>query len=201
MNDDSLHNEYDIACQIAEGDQKAFALLVEKLGAAIYSHVLTYIKNAARAEEITQDIFMSVWNHRQQLPSIQNLRGYLFVVTRNRTISALRERLTNYDEMAKDELETNANPAAQLEYRQLSETLQRGIEQMPPRRKEIFLMSRFEGKTYDEIARGLNISKSAVNKHIIEALAFLRTFLRNEMGCLTIILVTRLTGQNLFYGM
>jgi RNA polymerase sigma-70 factor (ECF subfamily) len=68
-----------------------------------------------------------------------------------------------------------------MEYRQLSDALRRGIDQLPARRKEIFLMSRFDGKTYDEIASHLDISKSAVNKNIVEALVFLRTFLRNEM--------------------
>jgi RNA polymerase sigma-70 factor (family 1) len=184
LKDDSLHNEQEFLKKIAEGDQRVFAALVESFSARIYVHVLMYIKNAARAEEITQDVFMSVWNHRHELPSIQNFRGYLFVLTRNRTISALRERVTRYDETEKDELESGLNPEGVLEYRQLSESLQRGIDQLPPRRKEIFIMSRFDGKTYDEIAHHLSISKSAVNKHIIEALVFLRTFLRNEIGCL-----------------
>jgi len=184
LKDDSLHNEQASLKKIAEGDQRAFATLVELYSATIYVHVLMYIKNAARAEEITQDIFMSVWNHRHELPSIENFRGYLYILTRNRTISALREKIIRYEETEKDELQSGLNPEGVLEYRQLSESLQRGIEQLPPRRREIFMMSRFDGKTYDQIAHHLNISKSAVNKHIIEALVFLRTFLRNEIGCL-----------------
>lgn len=183
MNTDSLYKEPEILQLIAQGDQRAFALMIENYGATIYAHVLSYIKNAVRAEEITQDIFMSVWNHREELPSIQNLRGYLFVLTRNRTISAFREKIIKYEENEKDQLQTSLTPASLLEYRQLSNALQRGIDQLPGRRKEIFIMSRFDGRTYEEIASHLNISKSAVNKHIIEALVFLRTFLRNEMIC------------------
>lgn len=181
MRNDSLHNEPELLERIARGDERAFAWLVEAYGASVYAHVLTYIKDATRAEEITQDIFLNVWNHRLELPSIQNFRGYLYILTRNRTISVLRERIIKYNEAEKDELQTNLNPAGLMEYRQLSDALRRGIDQLPARRKEIFLMSRFDGKTYDEIASHLDISKSAVNKHIIEALVFLRTFLRNEM--------------------
>jgi RNA polymerase sigma-70 factor (ECF subfamily) len=176
-----LHNETESLKLIASGDQKEFAILIETYGPRVYSHVLTYIKDAARAEEITQDIFMNVWNHREQLPSVQNFQGYLFVLTRNRTISAFRERITRYNEALKDELETRVDPAKLLEYRELSDVLQRGMDQLPARRKEIFLLSRFGGKTYEEIAAQLKISKSAVNKNIIEALVFLRTFLRNEL--------------------
>jgi RNA polymerase sigma-70 factor (ECF subfamily) len=181
LRNDSLHNEPELLERIARGDERAFAWLVEAYGASVYAHVLTYIKDATRAEEITQDIFLNVWNHRLELPSIQNFRGYLYVLTRNRTISVLRERIMRYNEAKKDELQTNLNPAGLMEYRQLSDALRRGIDQLPARRKEIFLMSRFDGKTYDEIASHLDISKSAVNKNIVEALVFLRTFLRNEM--------------------
>lgn len=186
MENDSLNNERHILKKVATGDEQAFKILVEKYGAVIYSHVIAYIKNASRAEEITQDIFMAVWRHRTELPDVQNFRGYFFVLTRNRIISAFREKIIRYDEAEKDQLLTNINPEEILEYRQLSETLRRGISQLPERRKEIFMMSRFDGKTYDQIAHHFNISKSAVNKHIIEALAFLRTFLHNEMGALTI---------------
>jgi RNA polymerase sigma-70 factor (ECF subfamily) len=140
------------------------------------------LKNTSRAEELTQDIFLTIWLHRVELPSIENFAGYLFVITRNRTTSAFREKLLRTDE-PKDELESNwLNPAHALEYRQLSEALRQGIDLLPPRRKEIFNMSRFEGKTYDEIADSMGISKSAVNKHIIEALLFLRTHLAMRMS-------------------
>jgi RNA polymerase sigma-70 factor (family 1) len=182
LENDSSNNERQILKKVATGDEQAFKILVEEYGAVIYSHVIAYIKNVSRAEEITQDIFIAVWRHRQQLPDLQNFRGYLFVLTRNRAISAFREKILRYDEAEKDQLLTNINPGEILEYRQLSEILRRGINQLSERRKEIFMMSRFDGKTYDQIAHHFNISKSAVNKHIIEALAFLRTFLRNEMG-------------------
>lgn len=198
MENDCAYNEHEILARIAEGDQRAFKRLVEQYSATIYTHVLTYLKNASRAEEITQDIFMNVWKHRTELPSINNFAGYLYVMTRNRTNSAFRERMLKLDEAEKDELETNwLNPAGELELRQLSETVNRGINLLPPRRKQVFTMSRFEGKSYDEIAGELGVSKSAVNKHIIEALIFLRTYLRNQMGPLiiTLLIISRLLVQ------
>lgn len=200
MRNYSLHNEPELLKQIAQGDERAFALLVEGYGASIYAHVLTYIKDATRSEEITQDIFLNVWNHRQELPSIQNFRGYLYVLTRNRTISAFREKIIRYEEAEKDQLQAGLNPAGLMEYRQLSDTLQRGIGQLPARRKEVFIMSRFDGMTYEEIANHLNISKSAVNKHIIEALVFLRTFLRNETTCLLSVLLAASLFYKIFFG-
>lgn len=180
MGNDCDYNEQEILGRVAAGDQRAFTSVVEKYSAAIYAHVLTYIKNAVRSEEITQDIFIKVWEHRTELPAIANFSGYLYVMTRNRAISALREKIFS-PEPEKDELETDGlNPAGALEFRQFSETVMRGIALLPPRRKQVFTLSRFEGLGYEEIARKLEISKSAVNQHIVEALLFLRTFLRNE---------------------
>lgn len=178
---DCVNNELEILNRVAEGDQRAFALIVEQYTPAIYAHVLTYIKNAFRAEEITQDIFVKVWQHRTALPGIANFSGYLYVMTRNRAISAFREKIFT-PEPEKDELETDGlTPAGALEYRQFSDTVMRGIALLPPRRKQVFTMSRFEGMSYEDIARRLQISKSSVNQHIVEALLFLRTFLRNEL--------------------
>ena len=185
MGNDCLYNEQEILARIAEDDQRAFTMLVEQYTATIYTHVLAYLKSASRAEEITQDIFMNVWKHRKELPAITNFRGYLYVMTRNRTHSAFRERMLNLETTEKDELETGGmNPAGTLEFRQLSETLLQGIDLLPPRRKQIFTMSRFDDLSYEEIATKIGISKSAVNKHIIEALLFLRTYLRDRMGSL-----------------
>lgn len=198
MGNDCLYNEQEVLSRVAEGDQRAFKLLVEKYSATIYAHALMYLKNASRAEEITQDVFVNVWKHRTELPSITNFPGYIYVITRNRTHSAFRERMLKLEEAEKDELETNwLNPAGELELRQLSETLNRGINLLPPRRKQVFTMSRFEAKSYDEIAHELGVSKSAVNKHIIEALIYLRTYLRNQMGPLIItsLFISRLFGQ------
>lgn len=181
MGNDCVYNEQDTLVRVAQGDQRAFVLLVEQHTPAVYSHVLTYIKNASRAEEITQDIFMKLWKHREELPAVTNFKGYLYVVTRNSTMSAFRERIFRWDHADKDELEAaGLDPAGALELRQLSETLAKGIELLPPRRKQVFIMSRSEGLSYEEIALQLGISKSAVNQHIVEALVFLRTYLRNQ---------------------
>lgn len=181
MENDYLYNEKDILTRVAASDERAFAALVEYYTPVIYSHVLSYIKNAFRAEEITQDIFLQVWKHRNELPGIDNFRGYIYVITRNRVISAFRQKIFTWEESEKDELETSMpDPQAAAEFREVSQMLQHAIDRLPPRRKEVFIMSRFEGLSYEKIALHFGISKSAVNQHIVEALVFLRTFLRNQ---------------------
>lgn len=178
-----LNSDNELLSQVAAGSQRAFTVLVERYSAKIYAHVLTYIKNASRSEEITQDIFLKLWEGRQELPGIVNFPGYLHVITRNRTISELRKKLESFNEAGEEEVEdVQLNPGQQMEYRQLSDMLLRGIELLPPRRKQVFRMSRFDGMSYDRIAAELGISKGTVNEHIVEALLFLRSYLRNQSG-------------------
>ena len=180
---DILHNERELLCQVAAGEQQAFATLVAAYSSRIYAHVLTYIKNAPLSEEITQDIFLQIWHHREDLPGIVNFPGYLHIVTRNRTISELRKKLERLDGSAAEDAEKDTlTPLLQLEYRQLSDVLLRGIELLPPRRKQVFRMSRFEGMSYDRIANELGISKGTVNEHMVQALLFLRSYLKSHMG-------------------
>jgi RNA polymerase sigma-70 factor (ECF subfamily) len=174
-----LNNEKELLCQVAAGNQQAFAMLVNTYSAKIYAHVLTYLKNAPLSEEITQDIFLQLWKHRTELPGIENFPGYLHVITRNRTISELRRKLESFSEASEEDAKEDfLNPLIQLEYRQLSDVLLRGIELLPPRRKQVFRMSRFEGKSYAQIATELGISRGTVNEHMVEALVFLRSYLR-----------------------
>lgn len=179
----SPHNEKELLLRVAARDQRAFTLLVEQYAATVYRHVLQYIKSAPLAEEITQDIFLKIWENVDALANLQSFAAYLHVITRNRTISELRKKLDGPVEAAIDEIEEKLlTPATQLEYRQLSDILQQGIELLPSRRKQVFKMSRFEGMTYEHIATELSISKGTVNEHIVEALAFLRGYLKGQMG-------------------
>lgn len=177
------YSESELAPLIASGDQLAFAVLVERYTSTIYGHLVSYLKNAQKAEDITQEIFITLWKKRQQLPQIANLSAYLFTVTKNRAINTFRNKLNTLAEPPADTLESLlAIPSDHLEYRELYRALMSGIAKLPPRRKEVFTMSRITGLSYDEIAASLGISRSAVKQHIIEAMHFLRRHLKKCMG-------------------
>lgn len=181
----TLHNEPELLLRLAQGDEKAYTQIIEQYGSIIYGHCMMYIKNAEQAEEITQDILFSLWKQRTELPSIENFPGYVYSMARNRAISAFRSTLAS-TELPADQLASLLHsPVSSIEYKQLSEAIARGIEKLPARRKQIFKMSRYEGLSYEEIARQLNIAKSTVKDHILEALVFLRTYIKEEYGIVT----------------
>ncbi|NML22730.1 RNA polymerase sigma-70 factor [Pseudoflavitalea sp. G-6-1-2] len=179
---------------IAEGDSDAFTHLFDKYWLQVFAHVRTYIKDNAAAEDITQDIFFSIWLNRSKLATVQDFEPWLHVVTRNRTISGLRKMLHEPDggisaTVPEIAAQQSDSPVGQLDYKQSRELLQKAIDQLPERRRQVFRMSRQDGLTHAEIAEQLQISKATVNEHIGEALAFLKTRLAAYPGLLNALLL------------
>ncbi|RPD42157.1 RNA polymerase sigma-70 factor [Chitinophaga barathri] len=184
-----IQNETYLLHEMAAGNQQALKAIVEAFWPNIYAHALAYLRSPEKAEELTQDVFIAIWEKRSTLPGIENFRGYLFITARNKIISRLREKLG--DELTGDEAdaaETLYIPDSQLELKELNSLLRQGIAQLPPKRQRVFEMSRLEGKSHAEIAAELNISKDTVSEYITLALNFLRTYLKNNGNHLHIVI-------------
>ncbi|MGN6401239.1 MAG: RNA polymerase sigma-70 factor [Flavisolibacter sp.] len=175
----SEDKEQELLAQVAGGDTKAFALLFEQYQDKVFSHALTFVKSVEEAEEHTTDIFMKVWEHRQQLPAVQNFKSYLFIVGRNHLVSAIRKKLMVTVEVPQDHLLENILlPHKQYDVKEMHNIIMQGIEKLSVQQKKVFTMSRLEGLSYEEIATQLAISKRTVKFHMILALNFLREYAR-----------------------
>lgn len=183
MAKNDLHtDDHELFSLIAQGDDRAFSVIVTRYTSVIYAHLLLYLKNAQRAEEATQDIFMSIWRNREKLPGMENFAGYLYVTTRNRLHTVIKEKVLATVEPPPDRLHSLlTGPESAVQFKELLEAVRRGIEQLPKKRKEVFTLSRFENRSYEEIAAQLGISRNTVKQHITESLVFLRNFLKKEM--------------------
>lgn len=171
--------------RVAAGDQLAFSTLVKRYTPVIYPYLLYWLKQIPLAEEAAQDVFVRIWKNRHKLSDMENFPGYLYVTARNKANSALKELLTGNAQPTPDRLsDLLVNPQSSLELKELEAVLRRGIEALPPRRKEIFQLSRMEGMTYEEIAARLQISKHTVKEHVVAALVFLRYYLREYSGAI-----------------
>ncbi|KAA2241677.1 RNA polymerase sigma-70 factor [Chitinophaga agrisoli] len=180
--DNPSYNEKELLLRIADDDTRAFARLMGHYSSMVYGYLLRYVKDPCVAQELAQDVFLKIWHHRKRLGGIANFPGYLYVALRNTAANTLKEKLLKTDGPPTDAIVSLlAAPASKLEYEELANTLSKAIDQLPPRRKEIFKLNRFEGLTYEEIAQRLNIAKSTVKEHMTESLQFLREHLKEEL--------------------
>ncbi|SHF94431.1 RNA polymerase sigma-70 factor, ECF subfamily [Mariniphaga anaerophila] len=157
----------------------AFYQLYERYSRRLYGFVLRYIKQEADAEEIVQEVFVKIWEARNKIDVYSSFESFLFTIAYNTTISLFRKRATEkkYLEHLKMLQQAGASPDLndEVQFNELNGQVQSLLNELTPRQKEIFLLSRDEGLTHEEIAKKLNISALTVKKHVANSLAFLKS--------------------------
>lgn len=170
---------------IQNDDRVAFYHIYERYFRRLYGFVLKYIKRKEDAEEIVQEVFVKIWESRNKIDVYASFESFLFTIAYNSTISMLRKKAneTKYIEYLKS-LQDNSNSPDlidEIHYKELNERVQTLLNKLTPRQKEIFLLSREEGLSHDEIAKKLDISVNTVKKHIANTLSFLKSRIDNTL--------------------
>lgn len=164
--------------RLGRDDHKAFDALFTLYHPKVKSFLFGFVKNEDLASDMTQDIFFKVWVNRETISKVQSFKAYLFRMARNMIYdyydhSLIEEKYVLKQQELNGELYSNMIEE-ELYARELSLLIDISIEQMPTQRKRVFLMSRKEGLSNDEIATRLNISRRTVENHITKALQELR---------------------------
>ena len=173
--------------RMISGDKTAFELLFKFYYPGLVIFASNIIVNRDEAEEIVQDFFVRIWEHRENIRSESTLKSYLFTSVKNRSINYLKNAQVkqNVIEELKKQMESEMryNPDVYVDT-ELQRRLKNAFTKLPPRTSEIFTLSRFKGFSNDEIANELGLSKRTVETQVSNALKILRKELREYMTLL-----------------
>lgn len=164
---------------LKKGDIAAFDTIYNMYCHKLHQFVIRYLKQEEDAEGIVQEVFIKIWESREKIRNHASFESFLFTISYNATISLLRKRLS--ESKSKEYLKSiqqiqNANTVVdELQFNELNEKVQSLLEQLTPRQKEIFILSREEGLTHKEIAQRLKISENTVKNHLVTSLKFLKS--------------------------
>lgn len=171
-----------LVTQLMMGNEKAFSALFNTYYNDVYAYSLSMLKNQVLAEEIVQDVFLNIWLHRDRLNVDLSFKSYVFTITRNLTFNLI-SKIANGNKLKEEVFyvsQKSYSPVedilAEADYDIIKK---KAIEQLPPKRRIIFEMSRNEEMSYEEISQKLNISVSTVKGQMSKALADIRVFLQN----------------------
>ena len=176
-------DERTLVLQLIEGDEDAFCELYAAYKNRLIYFAMRFLKSREYAEDIFQDAFTIVWQSRRFINPDASFSAYLYTIMRNRILNQLRDlanrdklreqifsQAVNYTNETKDEILVN----------DLRQFISRALQQLTPRQREIFEMSRERQMSHREIAEALGISVNTVQESISISLRTLRTCLEKN---------------------
>ena len=180
MYDPLLHNEKAVLLQVAQGDEQAFRLLFGAYHQPLALHVYRLTESAELTEEIVQDVFLKIWMSREALAEVHQFSAYLFVVSKNHTLNALRTIARERVRQRAWAQDTQAADAAEDKQGYYYSLIDKAIQQLPPQQQKVYLLSRHERLKHREIASRMGISPETVKKYMQLAIASISDYVRDN---------------------
>ena len=169
----------DLASRLRKDDINAFNTLYWEYHAAVYANALKIIKDPVIAEDIVQEVFVTVWGKRHTIDPEQDLAGWLFVISYHKTIDQLKRKLK--EALAHKNISISIEDHSILVNADLKEeqltAIEEAIDQLSPQKRKVFELCKVQGRTYKKAAEELHISKYTVKEYLSEALVSIRKYI------------------------
>jgi len=162
---------------LKKDDQEAFTEIYNRYAESLAGFAASKLYNLDDARDILHDMFIKLWEGRDQLNVTSTLQSYLFAVIRHRIIDKIRKNITREEYAAmRQSLADGYEPGVeqQIAEKELKQQIQQALNELPPRVKEIYQLSREQNLTNKEIAEKLDLSEQTVKNQLSVALKYLR---------------------------
>jgi len=171
------------------GDQSAYEMIFRFYYPGLVLFASQYVMYEEDAEEIVQDFFVRVWQKRDQVNQTGTLKPYFFTSVKNSSLNFLYKQ-KHQDKLIQEIVKISEN---NLLYQpdvfvmsDLQDAIRKAVNSLPPKCREVFILSRINGLKNEDIANKLNLSKRTVETHVSNGLKQLRIELKDYMGLLAI---------------
>ena len=125
------------------------------------------------AKDIVHQVYINLWEKKNEIDLGTPLKSYLYTSVRNRCMNYIRDR-KKFSTNEIPEIEESIDSENVLEYKETEARIQQAINELPEKCREIFLMNRYDGLRYNEVAAELNLSVKTVEAQMSKALKLLR---------------------------
>jgi RNA polymerase sigma-70 factor (ECF subfamily) len=176
------YSDEELMLEVKADNMFAFDCLYRKYGKRIYRFALSILKSSEEAENIIQEVFLSLWEHRHSVINEASVKYYIFSIAYNSSISVLRKKIreTSFIDHLKSLQDIQQEVVnTELEFNELNDKLNQIIDQLPRRQREVFLLHRIERLKYRDISERLGISENTIENHMSKALKTIRKKLGN----------------------
>ncbi len=183
-----LIDEHELVIRLIDGDEDAFCELYAAYKNRLLYFAMKFVKSRDFAEDIFQDAFTIIWQSRRFINPDASFSSYLYTIVRNRILNQIRDadkENTLKERILSQAIDYTDDTKENILANDLREIINKALEKLTPRQREIFEMSREAQMSHKEIADALDISVHTVQEHISVSLRTIRTFLSKYAGTYT----------------
>ena len=177
--EDNIQTDADLFLQLQNGQTDILAILYDRHAGLVYGIALKLLSNTTEAEDLTQDIFLSLTINSSYDPQRGSLRTYLGMLTRSRALDRLRTRIRQQQKLRDTALDENARvstetPMIDIDRSEQSHIVQSALEQLSTKEKEVLEMAYYQGLSQSQIAKQLNTALGTIKSRSRRGLLKLR---------------------------
>ena len=195
MTASDLHNEKLLFQQISAGDEQAFKSIFYLYKIHLFKVAIRLTKSKVIAEEIIQEVFLSLWISREHLSKVDDPSSYIYRCLLNQVSSYLKKE-ANQERIVRAAIrygQSSSDATEQLvEVHDTQRLIEHAIVQLPKQQNLVYRLSRQQGLSNNEIANHLHVSQHTVKSHLSKAIWFIKTYLKNLASI--VILLTEYLG-------
>lgn len=198
MNSGESHIDAVIVEKLIKGDKQAFKDLFDKYGTRLYQFSIKYLRDKEETEDLLNEVFLKIWENRINLRSDKSFQSYLFTIAYNniRQRFLKKSREEKYIQIfAEEYLIASGSEDSELDYNTFVEKMNKVIQMLPARRREIFILSYKEEKKNGEIAENLGVSEQFVKKQLGIARKFVVEKMKSDSDLAGILFLTLFSCQ------
>ena len=165
-----------LMAQVRDGDPEALDRLIQRYWGSLLQFAYGFTSSQDEAEDIVQETFVRIWRSRSTWRSTGTVRSYLFTISRNLCLHREERRQVRDGWRDREQLRPRRapSPLAHLEANEVLAALNQALEELPPRRREVFRLVCLQGLSYREAAQVMEVAVPTVANQMSAALASLR---------------------------
>lgn len=190
---DKIEEEIELIRAFKKGDIEAFEKLFQKYHKKLYVFLFQLLHSKEDAEEIVQEAFIKIWEKREEFKEEHSFNSFLFTIAKNSFLNLNRKKINRRvidNHLDFVEVTSSVNTDDYVIFQETKDILNLIINDLPPKRKEIFLLRRIEGLTRKEIAKELGISVITVDSQLTKANTYLKDQLKKYSILLLVLFLT-----------
>lgn len=199
MKVDARTDEREVLLRLQQGEVAAFEQLYHRYNRKIYYNLLKLVHLPDVTAELHQDVFLKIWQHREQIDTERPFDAYMTRIARNIAVDFYRKAAREkklMEQLSRSMTEIHDPIGSLITFKESNQVLEKAISKLPPQRQQIFRLIKLEHKSYEYAALHYGVSVGTIKDHMAKATLFLRKEMNiSDAGILFLVLAAALNSN------